>query len=169
MTKKMTELPIDKSGKPVQMPIIRKAAAERQPLCSQDVSATRLDGGLDTTSQVTSKCSSCQVIDWPDNSPNLNFVESCWNHMENLTAVIKDLWSQELTINYLQELSDSMPKWLQMATEAKGKRSSIRYDRPSTFHGVMNHPFQSKLSQNFGDFYIAIIIPEYFFITLMCS
>ncbi len=40
---------------PVQMPRIRKDAAERQPLCSQDVSTTRLDGGLDTTFQVTSK------------------------------------------------------------------------------------------------------------------
>jgi hypothetical protein len=53
MTNKNDRIPIDKSGKPVQMPRIRKVAVERQPLCSQDVSATRKDGGLDTTSPVT--------------------------------------------------------------------------------------------------------------------
>ncbi len=56
MTNKNVRIPKDKSGKPVQMPRIRQAAAERQPMCSQDFFATRLDGGLDSTSQVTSKC-----------------------------------------------------------------------------------------------------------------
>jgi transposase len=53
-----------------------------------------------------------QVIDWPGNSPDLNPIENCWNHLKNmlkkkdtssvpkLISAIKELWTQELTIDY---------------------------------------------------------------------
>ncbi len=80
---------------------------------------------------------SFQVIDWPGNSPDLNPTENCWNNMKNmlrkkdissvpkLTAAIKELWTQELTAEYLKKLSDSMPRRLQMVIEAKGE--AIKY------------------------------------------
>jgi hypothetical protein len=77
-----------------------------------------------------------QVIDWPGNSPNLNPIENCWNHIKTmlkkdissvpkLTSAIKELWIQELTTQYLRNLSDSMPKRLQMVIEAK--EEAIKY------------------------------------------
>jgi hypothetical protein len=80
---------------------------------------------------------SFQVFGWPGNSPNLNTIENCWNHMKTmlkredissvpkLTTTIKELLSQELTIQYLWNLSDSMPKRLQILIEAKGEE--IKY------------------------------------------
>jgi hypothetical protein len=47
-----------------------------------------------------------------------------------LTAAIKELWTQELTPQYLWNLSDSMPKRLQMVIEAKGE--AIKYRRSLT-------------------------------------
>jgi hypothetical protein len=68
-----------------------------------------------------------QVIDRLNNSSDLNLMENCWNHMNNLlkkkdtswllpelTVAIKELWTPELTINYLQKLSDSMHRRLKM-------------------------------------------------------
>jgi hypothetical protein len=78
-----------------------------------------------------------QVIDWPGNSLDLNPIENCWNHLKNmlkkkdtssvpkLISAIKELWTQELTIDHLQKLSDSMPRRLQMVIEAKGE--AIKY------------------------------------------
>jgi hypothetical protein len=51
-------------------------------------------------------------IDWPGNSPDLNPIKNCWNHVKTtlkkkdissvprLTAAIKELWTQELTPQY---------------------------------------------------------------------
>ncbi len=78
---------------------------------------------------------SFQVINWPGNSPDLNLIKNFWNHMKTmlkrkdkdissvpkLTAAINELWTQELTIQYLRNSSNSMPKRLQMVIEGKGE------------------------------------------------
>jgi hypothetical protein len=72
------------------------------------------------------------VIEWPGNSPDLNPIENCWNQMKNLlkkkdvssvpklTTAIRQLWTEELKPEYLKNLSDSMPKRLEMVIAAKG-------------------------------------------------
>jgi transposase len=73
-----------------------------------------------------------QVIDWPGNSPDLNPIENCWNHMKNLLkkkdissvpkliTAIKELWTMELSTDYLKKLSKSMPGGLKMVIDAHG-------------------------------------------------
>ncbi len=50
-----------------------------------------------------------------------------------LTEVIKELRTQELAISYLEKLSNSMPRRLQMVIEVKGDASSTRNICRQTF------------------------------------
>ena len=75
------------------------------------------------------------VLEWPGNSPNLNLFENCWHKMkkemsekktsylEILLEELKKLWCQEMLSTYLKNLSDSMPKRLQMVIKNKGNMS----------------------------------------------
>lgn len=71
-------------------------------------------------------------MDWPGNSPDLNPIENLWNWMKDrlqelrvssvavLMEEIKKLWVQATPVELLQNLSDSMPKRIQMVLDAKG-------------------------------------------------
>jgi transposase len=71
-------------------------------------------------------------MDWPGNSPDLNPIENLWNIMKEglkkkdigsapkLQAELKKLWVS-LDLVMLRNLSDSMPRRLQMVLDAKGE------------------------------------------------
>ncbi len=73
-----------------------------------------------------------EVMDWPGNSPDLNPIENAWNYMKNklkkkdvssvpkLMEEIKKLWVTEMSQEYFQKLSNSMPERLRMVIQAKG-------------------------------------------------
>jgi transposase len=70
-------------------------------------------------------------MDWPGNSPDLNPIKNLWNIMKDglkskdigsaprLQAELKKLWVT-LDQAMLRNLSDSMPRRLQMVINAKG-------------------------------------------------
>ena len=76
-----------------------------------------------------------EVMDWPGNSPDLNAIENCWNHMKDmlkfkntisqdlLQTEIQKLWDEdeELSEGYLRDLSNSMPKRIKMVIKNKGE------------------------------------------------
>lgn len=74
-----------------------------------------------------------QLIEWPGNSPDLNPIENCWNYMKNMLSTcntssvprlsheILKMWTTEMKLDYFRNLSDSMPKRLQMVIKAKGQ------------------------------------------------
>jgi len=76
-----------------------------------------------------------EVMDWPGNSPDLNPIENCWNHMKDmlkfkntisqdlLETEIQKLWDEdeELSQGYLRDLSNSMPKRIKMVIKNKGE------------------------------------------------
>ena len=63
-----------------------------------------------------------EALEWPGNSPDLNPIENGCHHMKHLMSerkttnldvlkqVITKLWCQEMNLEYLPKLSDSMPK-----------------------------------------------------------
>ena len=71
-------------------------------------------------------------MDWPGNSPDLNLIENLWNWMKDrlqelrvssvavLMEEIKKLWVQATPVELLQNLSDLMPKRIQMVLDANG-------------------------------------------------
>ena len=73
-----------------------------------------------------------RVLDWPGNSPDLNPIENCWQKMKNtmeqkktpnletLKLELMKVWCQEMSLDYFQNLSNSMPKRLQMVIKKKG-------------------------------------------------
>jgi hypothetical protein len=74
------------------------------------------------------------IIDWPGNSPDLNPIENCWSHMKrklngdrNITSLpklmeaIKMMWVQDMSLDYFQNLANSMPRMLQMVIDQKGE------------------------------------------------
>ena len=72
------------------------------------------------------------VLEWPGNSSDLNPIENCWHKMKNkisekktpnleiLQEELKKVWCQEMSMECLKNLSDSMPKRLQMVIKNKG-------------------------------------------------
>ena len=72
------------------------------------------------------------VLEWPENIPDLNPIEKFWHKMKkkvfkikthNLKILQEDLkkvWCQEMSSEYFENLSDSMPKRLQMVIKNKG-------------------------------------------------
>ena len=73
-----------------------------------------------------------RVLDWPGNSPDLNPIENCWQKMKNimkqkkrpnletLKLELMRVWCQKMSLDYFQNLSNSMPKRLQMVIKKKG-------------------------------------------------
>ena len=74
-----------------------------------------------------------ELIEWPGNSPDLNPIENCWNFTKNrlstcntssvprLSHEILKMWTTEMELDYFRNLSDSMPKRLQMVIKCKGQ------------------------------------------------
>ena len=74
-----------------------------------------------------------ELIEWPGNSPDLNPIENCWNSMKNrlstcntssvprLSHEILKMWTTEMKLDYFRNLSESMPKRLQMVIKCKGQ------------------------------------------------
>ena len=72
------------------------------------------------------------IIEWPGNSPDLNPTKNCWHKMKKtmsekkttnlgtLKEELKKVWCQEMTAEYFRNLSDFMPKHLQMVIKNKG-------------------------------------------------
>ena len=70
------------------------------------------------------------ILKWLGNSPNLHPIENCWHKIKNYvrkeinkpwsTKELKKVWCQEMTTEYFRNLSDSMPKPLQMVIKNKG-------------------------------------------------
>ena len=72
------------------------------------------------------------VLDWPGNSPDLNPIENCWQKMKNILKQKKTpnldtlkvelikVRCQEMSLEYFQNLSNSMSKRLQMVIKNKG-------------------------------------------------
>ena len=72
------------------------------------------------------------VLEWTGNSPGLNPIENCWHKMkkkmsekktpnlEILQEELKKVWCQEISTEYFKNLSESMPKRLQMVIKNKG-------------------------------------------------
>jgi hypothetical protein len=72
------------------------------------------------------------LMDWPGNSPDLNPIENVWNHMKNklqaedisLVPRLKEslikMWTQDIALEYLSNLSRSMPRRLKEVISCKG-------------------------------------------------
>ena len=73
-----------------------------------------------------------EVITWPGNSPDLNPIENLWNNLKcmvsrdnpsslpELQNSIRRNWCLQVTPEYCQALSDSMPRRVQKVKKAKG-------------------------------------------------
>ena len=65
--------------------------------------------------------SKVEVLDWPENSPDLNPIENLWNYMKSkveekqpsrvkkLVTAIKEVWVKEISTEYCASLVKSMP------------------------------------------------------------
>ena len=72
------------------------------------------------------------VLDWPGNFPDLNPIENLWlilkdkvaskqpKSMDDLKRIIVQCWSQEITVEYCQNLIMSMPKRIENVIKNKG-------------------------------------------------
>ena len=72
------------------------------------------------------------AITWPSNSPDLNPIENLWSFMKTqinkknpsnkaeLIRYAKEVWENEIPIDCIQTLIDSMPKRMQECIENKG-------------------------------------------------
>ena len=93
------------------------------------------DGAPCHTSKLTKKWladNDIPLMDWPGNSPDLNPIENLWNVMKNkvakkdtssipkLKTAILDVWTQDFTTSYLENLTNSMPKRLNDVLKCKG-------------------------------------------------
>jgi transposase len=73
------------------------------------------------------------VITWPGNSPDLNPIENAWkvmksrvrrlatSNLEELKKEIVRVWIEEMSPEYFEKLSDSMPRRLEEVIKAKGQ------------------------------------------------
>ena len=75
---------------------------------------------------------------WPGNSPDLNPIENCWvllkqkvaahnpTSLSNLKQAIKQVWMNEISINYCEKLCLSMPERIKMSLKTKADTPNIK-------------------------------------------
>ena len=73
-----------------------------------------------------------KILDWSRNSPNLNPIKNLWSKVKDLMSqkqpgssselvkVIKEVWVKEISGEYCESLTYSMPHRLQAVTDACG-------------------------------------------------
>jgi hypothetical protein len=78
-----------------------------------------------------------EVIDWPGNLPDLNPIENAWNFMKNklntkdifsvpkLKEAILKMWTQDISTEYLSNLSPSMPKRMEAVIKKTQRHDEI--------------------------------------------
>jgi len=77
------------------------------------------------------------VLDWPGNSPDINPIENLWQVMkrkveekhpssiDSLKSAIKEVWIKDITNEYCQELTDSIPR--RLAAIIKNRGGTTKY------------------------------------------
>lgn len=78
-----------------------------------------------------------KTLNWPGNSPDLNPIENLWNSMgvkiskckpssiKQLEMLLEKIWYEEISIDTLKSLVESMPRRVAAVIAAKG--ASTKY------------------------------------------
>ena len=72
------------------------------------------------------------LLECPENSPNLNLIENLWTNIKNIVLekqplsgaewvkAIKEVWVKEISKKYCQSLIESMPKRIKAVIKNRG-------------------------------------------------
>lgn len=99
----------------------------------QDSTGSGIHGAKKVTALLKSNAPS-EIRPWPANSPDLNPIENCWAKLSSAVVkrrptTVKQLWKMveeewdNLSMNYIRKLIDSMPNRLQKVIDAGGKHT----------------------------------------------